>query len=135
MATITRSSGRIDSITRGISVSNASPSTQGLPSVDPVYTWVRLAQRVPVRLKITHVPEGVPLVSGLTGTVTVKRMNEVREHWSEQLQGVHLRPACLADPSDEAEPTTLAPSKPLTLEELVPDLAPGLTAPPRATVR
>jgi multidrug resistance efflux pump len=142
--------GRIDSITRGISVSNASPSTQGLPSVDPVYTWVRLAQRVPVRLKITHVPEGVRLVSGLTATVTVKedqtnggnwfirRMNEVREHWSDQLQGVHLRPACLADPSVVGSASSLAtpaPSKPLTLEELVPDLAPGLTAPPRATVR
>ena len=142
--------GRIDSITRGISVSNASPSTQGLPSVDPVYTWVRLAQRVPVRLKITHVPEGVPLVSGLTGTVTVKEdqasdrswfikhMNVVREHWSDHLRGAQPRPACLADPSVVGSASSLAtpaPSKPLTLEELVPDLAPGLTAPPRATVR
>jgi len=41
--------GRVQSVTRGISVSNAAPSTQGLPNVDPVYTWVRLAQRVPVR--------------------------------------------------------------------------------------
>ena len=40
-------------MTRGISVSNAAPSTQGLPNVDPVYTWVRLAQRVPVRIRIT----------------------------------------------------------------------------------
>ena len=39
--------GRVQTVTRGISVSNAAPSTQGLPSVDPVYTWVRLAQRVP----------------------------------------------------------------------------------------
>jgi len=44
----------------GISVSNATPSTQGLPNVDPVYTWVRLAQRVPVRIKITDVPPGIP---------------------------------------------------------------------------
>ena len=33
--------GLVESVTRGISVSNAAPSTQGLPSVDPVYTWVR----------------------------------------------------------------------------------------------
>jgi len=46
--------GRIQTVTRGISVSNATPSTQGLPNVDPVYTWVRLAQRVPVRIKITR---------------------------------------------------------------------------------
>jgi RND family efflux transporter MFP subunit len=64
--------GRIQSVTRGISVSNAAPSTQGLPNVDPIYTWVRLAQRVPVRIRITHVPTGVPLVSGMTATVTIR---------------------------------------------------------------
>ena len=64
--------GRVESVTRGISVSNAAPSTQGLPNVDPVYTWVRLAQRVPVRIRITHVPTGVPLVSGMTATVTIR---------------------------------------------------------------
>jgi multidrug resistance efflux pump len=45
---------------------------QGLPNVDPVYTWVRLAQRVPVRIAIDNVPPGVPLVSGLTATVTIR---------------------------------------------------------------
>jgi multidrug resistance efflux pump len=64
--------GRVDTVTRGISVSDATPRTQGLPSVDPVYTWVRLAQRVPVRIAITDVPPGVPLVSGLTATVTIR---------------------------------------------------------------
>jgi multidrug resistance efflux pump len=43
-----------------------------LPNVDPVYTWVRLAQRVPVRIAIDKVPPGVPLVSGLTATVTIR---------------------------------------------------------------
>jgi multidrug resistance efflux pump len=70
--------GRVDTVTRGISVSDATPSTQGLPTVDPVYTWVRLAQRVPVRIVITDVPPGVPLVSGLTATVTI-RDAEARE--------------------------------------------------------
>src|SRR5262249_38270284 len=64
--------GRVDTITRGIGVSDAAPGTQGLPNVDPIYTWVRLAQRVPIRIAITDVPAGVPLVSGLTVTVTVK---------------------------------------------------------------
>jgi multidrug resistance efflux pump len=59
-------------VTRGISVSNAAASTQGLPNADPVYTWVRLAQRVPVRIAIDKVPPGVPLVSGLTATVTIR---------------------------------------------------------------
>lgn len=38
----------------------------GLPNVEPVYTWVRLAQRVPVMIVIDWVPSGVPLVSGMT---------------------------------------------------------------------
>ena len=77
--------GRVESITRGISVPNAAPSTQGLPRVDPIYTWVRLAQRVPVRLRITEVPTGVPLVSGMTVTVTI-RDAEARERggWLRQ---------------------------------------------------
>ena len=50
----------------------AAAATQGLPNVDPDYTWVRLAQRVPVRIAIDNVPPGVPLVSGLTATVTIR---------------------------------------------------------------
>ena len=64
--------GHLTTVTRGISVSDASPGTQGLPNVDAVYTWVRLAQRVPVRIAIDDVPRGVPLVSGTTATVTVR---------------------------------------------------------------
>jgi RND family efflux transporter MFP subunit len=64
--------GHVATLTRGVSVSNATAATQGLPNVDPVYTWVRLAQRVPVRIAIDKVPSGVPLVSGLTATVTIR---------------------------------------------------------------
>ena len=35
--------------------------------------WVRLAQREPVRIRITDVPAGIPLVSGMTATVTIRR--------------------------------------------------------------
>src|SRR5258708_19620919 len=63
--------GHVATVTRGISVSNAAPSTQGLPNVDAVFTWVRLAQRVPVRVAIDTMPPGIPLVSGMTSTVTI----------------------------------------------------------------
>ncbi len=39
--------------------------------MNPVYTWVRLAQRVPVRIRIEHVPPEIPLVAGMTATVVV----------------------------------------------------------------
>jgi multidrug resistance efflux pump len=61
--------GVIETVTRGISVSDATPSIQGLPNVNAVYTWVRLAQRVPVRIRITKVPADVPLIAGLTATI------------------------------------------------------------------
>jgi multidrug resistance efflux pump len=39
--------------------------------VNPIFTWVRLAQRVPVRIRIDHVPAGVQLVAGMTATIEV----------------------------------------------------------------
>ena len=44
--------GHVDSIARGINVPNAQPDQTGLASVNPIFTWVRLAQRVPVRIHI-----------------------------------------------------------------------------------
>lgn len=78
--------GRVESITLGISIANAAPSTQGLPSVDPVYTWVRLAQRVPVRIRIESVPEGVTLVAGMTATVSVGEPGTHRHAWLAALR-------------------------------------------------
>ena len=63
--------GEVAGIARGINVSNAQPNQQGLAMVNPMFTWARLAQRVPVRVQIKHVPNGVRLVAGLTATVQV----------------------------------------------------------------
>ena len=63
--------GRVSGLGRGIDVPDASPGVQGLPSVNPVFTWVRLAQRIPVRVELTDVPCPIVLSSGLTATVTV----------------------------------------------------------------
>jgi multidrug resistance efflux pump len=101
--------GHIATVTRGISVSNAAASTQGLPNVDPVYTWVRLAQRVPIRIVIDKVPPGVPLVSGLTATITIgdgkdkTLLQRVRAEVETSFFGLigraSARPGCIPDPS------------------------------------
>jgi multidrug resistance efflux pump len=104
--------GHIVTLTRGVSVSNATAATQGLPNVDPVYTWVRLAQRVPVRIAIDEVPPGVPLVSGLTATVTIRkgsggesgtRFQRVRADLEASFFGLigeaSARPGCIPNPS------------------------------------
>jgi len=63
--------GEVGSIARGITVANAQADQQGLATVNPIFTWVRLAQRVPVRIRIDHVPDGVRLVAGMTATVQI----------------------------------------------------------------
>src|SRR5262245_41769848 len=64
--------GRVGSIARGISVANAEPNQQGVATVNPIFTWVRLAQRIPVRIEIDPLPDGVVLVAGMTATVEVE---------------------------------------------------------------
>src|SRR5271154_2484415 len=64
--------GRVQGLARGVDVPNATPDATGLASVNPIFTFVRLAQRVPVRIHIDEVPEGVELVAGLTATVQVE---------------------------------------------------------------
>ncbi len=71
--------GRVGGVARGINIPNAQPGSQGLATVNPVFTWVRLAQRVPVRIEIEHVPEGVTLVAGLTATVQIDPRPQLSE--------------------------------------------------------
>jgi multidrug resistance efflux pump len=63
--------GHVGSIARGINVANAQPNGQGLANVNPIFTWVRLAQRIPVRVHIDQVPDGVALSAGMTATVQI----------------------------------------------------------------
>jgi RND family efflux transporter MFP subunit len=64
--------GHVDSVAHGIVVPNASPGNGGLASVNPIFTWVRLAQRIPVHVHIDRVPPDVRLVVGTTATVEVE---------------------------------------------------------------
>ena len=60
--------GHVDSVARGIDTPNTDPGSLGLASVNPVFTWVRLAQRIPVR---DSVPAAIHLAAGMTATVTI----------------------------------------------------------------
>jgi RND family efflux transporter MFP subunit len=64
--------GRVQGLARGIDVPNAAPDASGLASVNPIFTFVRLAQRVPVRIHIDEVPDDVKLVAGMTATVQIE---------------------------------------------------------------
>ncbi len=64
--------GQVESISRGINDRNSTPDGQLLAQVEPTFNWVRLAQRIPVRIKFDRLPEGVNLSSGMTASVQVQ---------------------------------------------------------------
>ena len=64
--------GRVESISRGIADRNTTPDGQLLAEVEPTFNWVRLAQRIPVRIKLENVPEGLNLSAGMTASVQVQ---------------------------------------------------------------
>ncbi|MXV43781.1 HlyD family efflux transporter periplasmic adaptor subunit [Saccharibacter sp. 17.LH.SD] len=61
--------GHVVSIGRGINDENGVSDRLGLPDVNPIFTWVRLAQRIPVRIEFDDVPPEVTLSAGMTATV------------------------------------------------------------------
>jgi multidrug resistance efflux pump len=69
--------GHVESIARAINVPNAQPSGQGVANVNPIFTWVRLAQRIPVRVDIDEAPPGVVLAAGMTATVEIKNRSRI----------------------------------------------------------
>ncbi|OQX77973.1 MAG: efflux transporter periplasmic adaptor subunit [Epsilonproteobacteria bacterium 4484_65] len=69
-------SGKVESIAWGIAHSDGNPGNNLLPSVKPVFQWIRLAQRIPVRIKLDKLPENVKLRFGLTASVVVLKSTE-----------------------------------------------------------
>jgi multidrug resistance efflux pump len=64
-------SGHVVGLSAGID--DAAPSASGslLANVSPTFSWIRLAQRIPVRIAIDHAPPGVALIAGRTASVTL----------------------------------------------------------------
>lgn len=63
--------GHVDGISRGITDRDNPAGPQLLANVNPTFEWVRLAQRIPVRIHIDRVPDGEEISSGMTCTVIV----------------------------------------------------------------
>ena len=71
--------GHVDSLGWGISQQDGSTGFELLPTISPTFEWIRLAQRVPVRIQLDSVPEGVALRVGTTGSVLVKTGSSEKE--------------------------------------------------------
>ena len=64
--------GSVETIAAGIEDRERSASGNDLANVNPTFSWVRLAQRIPVRIKLDHVPASVRLIAGRTATVAIE---------------------------------------------------------------
>lgn len=63
--------GVVSSISRGITARNGSVGIDLLANVAPTIDWIRLAQRIPVRIHFINIPEGIELSAGMTATLFV----------------------------------------------------------------
>jgi multidrug resistance efflux pump len=73
-----RLKGHVASVSPGIEDRERGPSGDLLPNVNPTFSWVRLAQRVPVRIELDPLPQGMQLVAGRTATVVVHPTDPAR---------------------------------------------------------
>lgn len=64
--------GHVAGIGRGIADTNTTLNNQLLPQVQPTFNWVRLAQRIPIRVTLDDVPDKTLLSAGMTATVRVE---------------------------------------------------------------
>jgi len=71
--------GHVTSIAAAIEDHDRLGSANLLPSINPTFSWVRLAQRVPVRIAIDQTPAGLALVAGRTATVTLDQPKGARK--------------------------------------------------------
>lgn len=68
--------GHVSSIGRGITDQNQDLDEYGLPRVNPNFSWIRLAQRIPVRISLDQVPEVILLSAGMTASVQLEQKNQ-----------------------------------------------------------
>jgi multidrug resistance efflux pump len=94
--------GHVQSIVAAIEDRDRTQSSNLLPNVNPAFSWVRLAQRIPVRVALDEVPEDFRMIAGRTATVAVRseRTTTTRNH--AVVDGAS--PAAVASPTSPASP-------------------------------
>ncbi|MCB1413059.1 MAG: HlyD family secretion protein [Xanthobacteraceae bacterium] len=63
--------GHVQSVARAITDRDNATGADLIANVNPTFSWVRLAQRIPVRIAIDDIPKGIALSAGMTATVVV----------------------------------------------------------------
>jgi len=68
--------GVVDSIGYAIDpphIADTEGASNLVPTIEPTFEWIRLAQRVPVRIRLEEIPEDLHLVSGMTASVSIQK--------------------------------------------------------------
>ena len=63
--------GHVVAVAAAIEDHDRTASASMLPAINPNFSWVRLAQRVPVRIALDHPPADLALIPGRTATITL----------------------------------------------------------------
>lgn len=78
--------GHVESIVAGIEDRDRTSGSNLLPNVNPAFSWVRLAQRIPVRIAFDDVPEDFRMIAGRTATVSIIEDSTVDDKKQEPVQ-------------------------------------------------
>jgi len=112
MGTRTPFRGHVESFAEGIADRDRSTGQNMLPNVNPTFNWVRLAQRIPVRIAIDTVPAGVRLVAGQTATVKVLPATQTAQ---AAAAAPAPAPAAAPAPAKATQPTASSVAAPSTV--------------------
>jgi multidrug resistance efflux pump len=63
--------GHVISLSSGIADDQVINTSNQLRQVNPTFTWVRLAQRIPIRIHVDRMPADTQLIAGRTATVMI----------------------------------------------------------------
>ena len=81
--------GTVESVAAGIEDRERGASGNALANINPTFSWVRLAQRIPVRVRLEDVPPDVRLIAGRTATVSILvPKDRKREGYRGEHQGI-----------------------------------------------
>ncbi|WP_186161871.1 efflux RND transporter periplasmic adaptor subunit [Burkholderia gladioli] len=107
--------GHVQSIVAAIEDRDRTQSANLLPNVNPAFSWVRLAQRIPVRVALDEVPDDFRMIAGRTATVAI-RAPDAREQ---------RKAPGSAQPASGAEPISTPTSTPAAASGATATSAPG----------
>ncbi|RWX57712.1 HlyD family secretion protein [Photobacterium chitinilyticum] len=79
--------GKVESIGYGIAHKDGSTGVELLPNVNPNFQWIRLAQRIPVRIKLDSVPDNIQLRVGTSASVMIIKHPHVEHQLNGEIDG------------------------------------------------